>query len=317
MSNPSVRQPIGSLSVGNVVSAGLRLYRDHFKRYFGLALRATLWSLLPFLLLIPLVFLLILSQQINFSTILLLIVLGLPLFFYSFAKYMANSALISRLAFCELVDKPESLREARRHVDPKVGFFLRTYLLYFLISMGAVIGFYVAMFVLGIIFAVIVAATQNNPFAIIIGSLILIIAFAIALSFLIRFFTRLCMIEVPLAIEEEINATQSIGRSWILTKGYVGRIFLILTVAFLVTLPIYIIVQIAVSGIQGILIGNNPISTLSIEYQILLFIIGYALGLASGVVILPFWQTIKAVMYYDLRARREGLDLQLRDSSPQ
>jgi hypothetical protein len=27
--------------------------------------------------------------------------------------------------------------------------------------------------------------------------------------------------------------------------------------------------------------------------------------------ILPFWQTIKAVLYFDLRSRREGLGLQL------
>jgi hypothetical protein len=29
---------------------------------------------------------------------------------------------------------------------------------------------------------------------------------------------------------------------------------------------------------------------------------------------MPFWQAIKAVIYYDLRSRREGLGLQVRDS---
>lgn len=33
----------------------------------------------------------------------------------------------------------------------------------------------------------------------------------------------------------------------------------------------------------------------------------------GGVLILPFWQTVKAVVYYDLRSRHEGLGLQLRD----
>ncbi len=28
--------------------------------------------------------------------------------------------------------------------------------------------------------------------------------------------------------------------------------------------------------------------------------------------LLPFWQTIKAVIYYDLRTRREGMGLELR-----
>ena len=38
-----------------------------------------------------------------------------------------------------------------------------------------------------------------------------------------------------------------------------------------------------------------------------------ALSFASGAVVLPFWQAIKAVIYYDLRSRREGLGLKLRD----
>jgi hypothetical protein len=29
------------------------------------------------------------------------------------------------------------------------------------------------------------------------------------------------------------------------------------------------------------------------------------------VLVLPFWQSLKAVIYYDLRSRREGLDLRL------
>jgi hypothetical protein len=36
-----------SLSVGNVVSAGLRIYRDHFKPYYLEALRSYLWVLVP------------------------------------------------------------------------------------------------------------------------------------------------------------------------------------------------------------------------------------------------------------------------------
>jgi hypothetical protein len=28
---------------------------------------------------------------------------------------------------------------------------------------------------------------------------------------------------------------------------------------------------------------------------------------------MPFWQTIKAVIYYDLRTRREGMGLELRE----
>ncbi|MFN5894019.1 MAG: DUF975 domain-containing protein, partial [Dolichospermum sp.] len=37
------------------------------------------------------------------------------------------------------------------------------------------------------------------------------------------------------------------------------------------------------------------------------------LTFVSGALILPFVQTVKAVVYYDLRSRHEGLGLQLRN----
>jgi hypothetical protein len=39
----------------------------------------------------------------------------------------------------------------------------------------------------------------------------------------------------------------------------------------------------------------------------------FAVSILSGALIMPFWQVIKAVIYYDVRARREGFGLQLRD----
>jgi hypothetical protein len=39
-----------------------------------------------------------------------------------------------------------------------------------------------------------------------------------------------------------------------------------------------------------------------------LIIIG--LGLLSGALLVPFWQAVKAVIYYDLRIRQEGLGMQ-------
>lgn len=309
----SSHPPARPLSVGNVVSAGLRLYRDHLKSYFGVAFLATLWALLPFVALIPIPFLLINGQP-NFATLLLLIPLGIVLFLYGMAKYTANSALISRLAFGQLVNKPETVREAHRLVDPKFWTFFRTYLLILLLSFGAVIGFYLLIGVLALIGGFVGASLQQNITAIVIITLIGIVAFAVCLSLLIRFFTRFSLFEVPLAIEENINAVQTIGRSWNLTKGQIGRIFLILTIAFLINLPLYIIVQIVASLIQAVLPRVLSTDPLSPGFQLLSLIVGYILGLVSGVVFLPFWQAIKAVIYYDLRSRREGLGLQVRDS---
>ncbi|MFP4103249.1 DUF975 domain-containing protein [Coleofasciculus sp.] len=309
--NPDPRQSMGPLSVGNVVSAGLRLYRDHLKVYFGIACRATLWALLPFVVLIPIPLVLI-SDQANPAILGLLIPAGLVLFFYGMAKYMVNSALISRLAFCELTNQPESARDARRQVSPKFWIFLRAYLLFLLLSFGIWIGFYLIALVLGILGGFLAVSVQDNMAILVVLGLIGIIVFGTALIVIIRIFTRLFMYEVPLAVEEDITASKTIQRSWSLSKNHVGRVFLTLTVAFLISIPLYIIVQIIVSILQGVLLRVLAAEPTSVEFQMLSIIVGYVLGLVSGALLLPFWQAIKAVVYYDLRSRREGLGMQLR-----
>ncbi|MEI6063817.1 MAG: hypothetical protein WCQ26_04435 [Pseudanabaena sp. ELA748] len=45
------RAPLRPLSIGNVVSTGLVLYRSNLKTYFLIALRAYLWISLPLIIL--------------------------------------------------------------------------------------------------------------------------------------------------------------------------------------------------------------------------------------------------------------------------
>lgn len=272
---PSSSQP---LNIGNVVSAGFRLYRNHFKSYFLLALKAYCWALIPI---------------------------------YGWAKLYAIFGTITRLSFGELVNQPESVASASRHTNAKLWQFLLTLLLQLLIFIGIYIGFSVTI---GIVVAIVIGLSQILPsgngvsiaIAVIIGSLAAI-AFIIGLFWLvIRFFIS----EVPLAIEDGLDAATTITRSWNLTKNHTWRILAIACVAFLITLPLLIIVQIISSIIQVIfatLIEQNP------AYSGLFVILTIALSFASGALQQPFWQAIKAVIYYDLRTRKEGLGLKLRD----
>ena len=79
------------LSVGNVVNVTLNLYRANFKLYLKLSCFAYLWLLVPL---------------------------------YGWAKFLAISALISRLAFSELMGKTESVKDARRYIRPQIWSFL-------------------------------------------------------------------------------------------------------------------------------------------------------------------------------------------------
>jgi len=272
-SSSSSMQP---LSVGNVVTAGIRIYRSHLKDYFLLALKAYVWLLVPV---------------------------------YGWAKFAALSALLARLAFGELVNQPESIDSGTRHVNSKMWQFLAAGSLLFLIGLGIIIGFGIAVGIITAIFAALTAA--RNTVLTVVGLLIFLAAFLAALLGMMWLFTRFYVFDLPLAVEDNINANSTIKRSWELTKGYVWRILGISFVAWLITLPFSIAVQIVSSIIQVIhavlLRESSPVFT------VIYFIVIMALSFASGAAILPFWQAVKAVVYYDLRTRREGLGLKLRD----
>ncbi len=263
------------LTVGNVISAGLRIYRDRFLDYFKLAFFSYLWVLVPI---------------------------------YGWAKYSAMMGLISRLAFGEVTEKPESIRDAQRFVKPRMWSFFGAGILVGLI-------FIVAMIVLGIIFGMAIAifgtaVGQNfSAVSILIGILLVLgglLFFLFSLTWLI---SRLLMVELPLAIEENVNATDAISRSWQLTKGSIFRLQLIIFVGFLISLPITIAIQIASTIIQIVLgVVLSPNTEL---FGSLLFLFTLVISIAAGAFLIPFWQSIKAVIYYDLLVRREGFGLSI------
>lgn len=263
------------LSVGNVVSAGLRIYRDNFKLYYKLALQAYLWVIIPI---------------------------------YGWAKFAMISGLISRLAFSQVNEKPETESEARTHVNHRLWTFFLTGLL--LLIMFFVITF-VTIFIGAIVFYILATIVNRNPVGIIMLVLLGIIAFIAFLVVYVWFFSKISLAELFIAIEDIENPTQAIGRSWKLTQGYVGRLQLIFFVAFLISMPISAALQIGSYVAQIIplvvLLTDSGISIL------ISFLLNLALTIAGGALLIPFWQAIKAVIYYDLRSRKEGIELSLRD----
>ena len=274
--NTSPRQSSEPLSVGNVVSAALRIYRDRFKIYWPLAFKAYAWVLVPV---------------------------------YGWAKYSALSALISRLAYSEVIERPETVDEARRHIMPRMWSFLGAGILVSLIVTAVM---FVAIFGLSFVGVILATILGQNSGAIIILVLLGIIAFIAFIIGYIRLVSRLFIVELPLAMEENVTATSTISRSLQLTKGFAGRLQWIFFVAGLISLPISIVIQIASTIFQIVL--SALFSSDSPTFTFLSLLLVLALSLASGSLLIPFWQTIKAVIYYDLRSRREGLGLNLRDS---
>lgn len=279
-SNLGSPSPIQPLNIGDVVTGGFRLYRSHIKDYFLIALKAYVWLLVPI---------------------------------YGWAKYYALSALISRLSFGELVNQPEDVKKGQNFVNSRLGQFLLQMLLMFLIYIGIGLGLGIVFALFGGVLGAIIAGLgqNNNPGFIILAVLLGIILSAVLLIGFFWVLTRFYLVDVPLAIEDNVNATSAISRSLELTKGNVWRIFGVTFIAFLITLPLQIVVQVISFVLQ--IVFTPLIQQNSGIFTLLYFLLILAISFSSGAVIVPFWQAIKATVYYDLRSRREGLGLRLRD----
>jgi hypothetical protein len=270
---------IQPLSIGNVVSAAVRLYRSHLKTYLNLAAIAHLWILVPI---------------------------------YGWAKYAAISGLISRLAFGELIYQPEGVQTARNHINPRLWSFLRVGFQVGISMLLVYLGLAIVGSVLGGLIGVVLVRILGNSGIIVATTLAIIVTAGIILLGLTLtwFYSRWIVAEVPLAVEENINGGESVARSWELTKGSVFRIQGVVLVAFIVTLPLVLVLNYIPSIFLIRLESGSAI------YSIVYFI-SWVGSLIGGILIMPFWQAIKAVLYLDLRSRREGLGLQLREPPSQ
>ncbi|HEY9750778.1 MAG TPA: hypothetical protein V6C63_19005 [Allocoleopsis sp.] len=280
MSSPNLNpgSPIRPLSIGNAVSASFRLYSSHLKQYFGIACKAYLWVLVPV---------------------------------YGWAKYSALSAAISRLAFGELVNQPESVSTAQQRTNARKWSFLLAGLLVGLLALGLVLACSIVLgVVIGILAFVVSTALGNSVLAAIVGSVFVAIAILTFLGVLLWISSRFLVVEVPLALEDNLTASQAISRSWDLSQGLLWQLLGVVSVAFLITIPIQVLFQVVISALQ-VAMGQDSIANSALSVILSVLILG--LSLLSGIIIMPFWQALKAVIYYDLRSRREGLGLKLRD----
>jgi hypothetical protein len=222
---------------------------------------------------------------------------------YGWARYYSEGSLISRLCFDELIGQPESNSEARTQISKKFWSFIilamsigiRIFLVY--------LGFYALFF--AIVFVGVGFLAKLGILGGIFIGLLIFIGFITTIFLIIRLISRWFVSEMPLAVETGFDIGRSMNRSWQLTESSVNRIQGIVLIAFLVTIPI--------QGVSGI----PQFAVIAFEQGSSMYWIVYGIGvifsLGGGAVVMPFWQAIKAVIYYDLRNRREGLDLQLSD----
>jgi hypothetical protein len=279
------------LSIGNSINLAVYLYRYHLKQYFKLSLIAHLWLLVPI---------------------------------YGWAKFYATSALLSRLAFCEIIGQKETQKEAKIKIYPTMWNFLIAGILVFIIPVIWMLIFLILVSIIwGILYALLITVfgfpkvlNTANPFD---GSLYTIILIPIVISVYLSplwFYSRLFIAELPLAIENKSNAFKTLQQNWKLSKGFRFHLLKVISLAYSITLPIQISVGQSVGRILGLIIRRIPVLYSLSSSVLMSFGVLIILGVFSGIITMPFWQALKAIVYYDLRCRQEGFDLQLQNLNP-
>jgi hypothetical protein len=106
---------------------------------------------------------------------------------------------------------------------------------------------------------------------------------------------------MPAMFIENIGLGAALGRSWRLVEGRWWRTFLILVL-------MYILIQVVASALQAFLfLGQLLLQAVLSSY--LSLAISEATGIVVSSLVAPILQIATVLMYFDLRVRKEGLDL--------
>jgi hypothetical protein len=210
--------PVGTLSIGNVVTTATTLYKSNFKRYFQVSLRATGWLLAIGFLLVGLgIFGGILFGITNLRISIVPVgLIGFVATLFFLAKYATNRAVICRLAYQELIDVPETVAVATQELAPRTWGFLR---------LSGLVGFYLLLVALisyislGILMVVAIAVAtyglglsidNPNPLLFVCIGLLILGLILLWIVILIRYYAYWFIAELPLAIEQTRSANFSI-----------------------------------------------------------------------------------------------------------
>ncbi|CCI29910.1 Genome sequencing data, contig C298 [Microcystis aeruginosa PCC 9809] len=285
---------IEPLNIGNTINTAFRLYRDRFQTYVFFAVRACLWSLLPLILQLILSQLLYQTITPEQGSDIGLRLFLFPVQIFSAAKSLFNSAVISRLAFQDIIYQPETSGQAEKKVKPKMW---RLWWMQVLLGLlGAAIILPITLS-LGLVSGVI-------P---ILGVLLILLASFCLPVFFLWLSARICIAELPLVIEDNLGSWQAIKRGWHLTKNSAWRIVGVIFIASLLIIPVYIL-SVALASIPFWFNSSEDWQTLAENplffQQMAMFLT--TIFLLLNILLVPFWQSLKSVIYNHLLDQKKN-----------
>ena len=153
------------------------------------------------------------------------------------------------------------------------------------------------------------SSPSGTEIASLIGILLVVFILALLMSIAAFYFTIRLSFSSAALILENVGVWEGMRRSWQLTKGSFWRVLGILLLALLITSLLIMFVSGALSIVGGVAIGvgQGP-------YAIAMAVTSFLSSVLQAAV-LPFTSAVVALTYIDLRMRKEGLDVELRQAA--
>lgn len=192
-----------------------------------------------------------------------------------------------------------TIRKSYAFVLRRLGPFLMTCGAFLLAALGALLVFYIGL-VINFILAF--TALSSGPVMVVIGLISGLTALGACgvLSAILVFRFALAF---PVFIAEDRRYFSSLGRAWALSAGSSWRVFGLMTLSYVVLGVIWTIIFIPAGGVvmSAVRAGNDALagSILGVAYALI------------GTILAPIISVVLIVLYYDLRIRKEGFDLQM------
>jgi hypothetical protein len=298
------------LNLGEILDRTAALYRRHFWLFVG---TAALPLLIVFALAIPAGAIFLIPgiagsragglSPTEIGIIAVIVIIALPIYLavsvYSYAG--VTQATVS----VHLGEKP-TIRATLKSVHTRFW----TYLWYLLLQaiLSAIFPMVAAMSIIVPLIYLISRPTADLGSRFALGSLMFLVG--LVTFGVIVWLTLSFALGMPACIVEKKTAWESIVRSWHLSRGTRGRIFvtylLVVALAFAIgmALAIPLLIIVAVLPAAGITIANS--STVLVVTEI----VRVGLDFISKVLLAPIYMIATVLFYYDQRIRKEGFDIE-------
>jgi hypothetical protein len=196
------------------------------------------------------------------------------------------------------LDRPATIASAYAHVRSYIGRLLLLMVLVVVRLFGLFIAAMIPLFVLALAFAM----TAGQVGAALAGFFTILGTFAAMLAIFVYSFRY--SVAVPALVLEPISANEAIRRSVFLVRDNFWRTALLVVFATVINFAAMVIFQMPFQ--IGVFMAG-PESDAAFWYNL----VGSVSGAIGGAVTGPLMIVALALLYYDLRIRKEGLDLQI------